>query len=145
MSTEEWFVGDRVYVPRISADEGVELKILKFDGEEDEDDPTVSLLFRERDHKGLIIRECFRSAHLSELEDPPRRAIRGGPMERAKRNMAPILCGCGCGRETSGTEFRQGHDAKRKSYLLKVARGKEEGNVSLVMEELERRGWTKFL
>jgi hypothetical protein len=59
--------------------------------------------------------------------------------------MAPILCGCGCGRETSGTEFRQGHDAKRKSYLLKVARGKEEGNVSLVMEELERRGWTKFL
>jgi hypothetical protein len=140
---EEWTVGERAYVPRITLDESVELKILKFVGDEDEDDPIVDLLFRERDSKGLIIRECFRSAHLSELEDPPRRATKGGVIARVRRNLIPIECGCGCGQQTSGTEFRQGHDAKRKSFLVRVATGKIDGDVEAAVEELERRRWNK--
>ena len=144
MEREEWVVGDRVYIPRITPDESIELKILKFAGDEEDEDPIVDLLLRERDHKGLIIRECFRSAHLSELEDPPTgKATKGGAIARMRRNLVPVECGCGCGIQTSGTEFRQGHDAKRKSYLVRVSQGKIEGDVEAALEELERRRWNK--
>lgn len=37
----------------------------------------------------------------------------------------PNLCLCGCGEQVS-RRFRQGHDARLKGVLLRVARGEEE-------------------
>jgi len=147
-----WYEGDRVYVPRITVDPSISLTITKFEGDDDDDDPDVQLLLQEvRSKDGSLIktelrRMQFRYAKLSELEDPPRgTATRGGAFARQVRNLAPIACGCGCGQETSGTEFRQGHDAKLKSKLRKIMAGKlEDPNISPgdAEDRLRERGWT---
>jgi hypothetical protein len=137
----EWTTGQRVYVPRITRDESVSLIIKGFQGDEDEPDPIVDLIEREFDRKGRLVREMFRSARLSELRDLPRRATKGGALGRLVRNLEPVYCGCGCGTQTSGTEFRQGHDAKLKSRLRRIAAGTLEGDVAAASAELERRKW----
>jgi hypothetical protein len=127
----------------------VTLRIVSFEGDDDDPDPTVLLLMQEWKVKSAtrseLIREQYRHARLSELQDPPKgKATRGGAFARQVRNLAPIACGCGCGQETSGTEFRQGHDAKLKSKLLKIMRGKlEDPNISPEEAEtqLRERNW----
>jgi hypothetical protein len=151
VADDEWRVGDRVFVPRISADPSVVLKIKDFEGDEDDEDPIVHLLLQEwRNKQGSnikqeLVRQQFRSCRLSELQNTPRKATRGGAMARAMRNLEPIQCGCGCGDLTSGAEFRQGHDAKLKSRLLKIARGKLDGDIEAAVLKLKERGWDKFL
>lgn len=148
MGKEEWTVGDRVHVPRITDDDTVILTIRAFLGDEDDPNPAVELLLQEfRNKEGSnvhqeLVRQSFRACRLSELEDPPLRRVRGGAAARRLRNMAPIECGCGCGQETSGAEFRQGHDMKLKGQLRRIKDGKEEGNVEAAKAELERRGWS---
>jgi hypothetical protein len=148
-SDGNWYEGDRVYVPRITKDESISITIFKFEGDEEDPDPDVLLLLKEirqRDGSSIhadLIRQTFRYAKLSELQDPPvGRATRGGAFARQVRNLAPIACGCGCGQETSGTEFKQGHDAKLKSKLRKIVDGKLDGDVDEAKAELDRRGWT---
>lgn len=38
---------------------------------------------------------------------------------KATRKQQPS-CACGCGKKTSGSSFKQGHDAKLKSLALRV-------------------------
>lgn len=52
------------------------------------------------------------------------------------------LCLCGCEERTNGGTFRQGHDAKYKSWLINEAL---DGNNPEAIAILEQRGWTKFL
>lgn len=49
-------------------------------------------------------------------------------------------CQCGCGTPT-GARFTPGHDAKHKSALVHLALGGDQAAI----DELEERGWTKFL
>lgn len=49
-------------------------------------------------------------------------------------------CQCGCGTPT-GARFTPGHDAKHKSTLVHLALGGDQAAI----DELEERGWTKFL
>lgn len=58
------------------------------------------------------------------------------------------MCKCECGDSTKGGEFCIGHDARRKSGLIKAALGRDGGygiTVQAAEAELEQRGWTKFL
>jgi hypothetical protein len=143
--SDEWTVGDRVYVPRITEDLTVQLKIDDFCGDEDEEDPDVRLMMTEFDSKGKITRQMFRYCVFSELQDTPRKATRGGAIARMKRGLEDVYCRCGCGQLTSGAEFKQGHDAKLKSRLLKTARGQIEGDADEAVRLLKERGWEKFL
>lgn len=65
--------------------------------------------------------------------------------KKAKRNSAPRPCGCGCGLMTEGGEFRMGHDAKHKSNLMTLAIFGSDPDKEKARQELEQRGWTKFL
>lgn len=51
------------------------------------------------------------------------------------------FCACKCGDRTGGGEFRQGHDARHKSNLIKEALADNAD----ALAELDRRGWTRFL
>ena len=62
-------------------------------------------------------------------------------LSSAKSKPAPRSCECGCSEMTSGTRFRQGHDAKLKSALIRAALAGEDG-AELRLFEL---GWSKFL
>jgi hypothetical protein len=78
------------------------------------------------------------------------RAAKAGPTSKAKREKAnaPQMCQCECGDSTKGGEFCIGHDARRKSGLIKAALLREGGyplSVKDAEAELGRRGWTKFL
>ena len=142
-----WRVGDRVYVPRITPDDSIKLTIHDFLGDEDEENPVVSLLlqeFRAKDGSNIKVelrRQQFRYCRLSELQDPPLRRVSGGAFARELRGLATIYCGCGCRTPTSGAEFRQGHDARHKSNLRKIMDGRLDGDPEEAQEELERRGW----
>ena len=50
-------------------------------------------------------------------------------------------CECGCGTQTKGGKFAMGHDSKHKSTLVHLAMAGEKSSI----DELERRGWTRFL
>lgn len=58
-----------------------------------------------------------------------------------KPKPEPRDCECGCGEMTTGTRFRQGHDARLKSALIKSALSGSKRAV----QKLETLGWTKFL
>lgn len=57
-------------------------------------------------------------------------------------------CNCGCGEE-AGRDFRQGHDAKLKSALIKAHQAGEKvtvgGRTASALAVAERRGWGHFL
>jgi hypothetical protein len=57
-------------------------------------------------------------------------------------------CNCGCGEE-AGRDFRQGHDAKLKSALIKAHLAGEkvtvDGRTASARTVSERRGWGHFL
>lgn len=138
----EWNIGDRVWVPRISQDMNVILTIHDWCAKsgkpvgDDEDAPVVSLLFRR--WEGNKLREQrFRYCKFDELEPMPRKIVYGGPQARRLEGLPPVHCGCGCGSETSGAEFKQGHDMKLKSRLWKAARAGDQQAV----DELVKRGW----
>lgn len=63
-------------------------------------------------------------------------------MAKIDRPTTPRPCRCGCGEMTKGGEFRIGHDARHKSNLINEALS---GTNPDAVEELEQRGWTKFL
>ena len=59
---------------------------------------------------------------------------------KKKSTVSSKPCECGCGEMTrKGSKFRQGHDMKLKSKLIKAAAGGDKK----AMKELESRGWTK--
>lgn len=62
-------------------------------------------------------------------------------MENKVKTQEPRRCECGCGALTSGARFRQGHDAKLKSTLIKAALAGSQRSIS----KLEKLGWSKFL
>jgi hypothetical protein len=141
-----WYEGDRVWVPRISTDESVSLTILDL-GDDEAEDPDVKLLEQEframkgSGYKTEVVRKKVRYAKFSELQDVPTKRTKGGAVRRRARGMAVKKCECGCGQETSGGMFRQGHDAKLKSKLRKIVNGKLEGDPVLAEGELRKRGW----
>lgn len=148
-----WYEGDRVYVPRITTDESVELIIKQFiEHPKHPDDPDVELISRRwQPVKGSALKKelthiQIRTARFSELERPPLRRTKGGAVRRAARGMAEIQCQCGCGNPTSGGMFRQGHDAKLKSILRKVMDGRMEPtdrwpSPDAAKQELHDRNW----
>lgn len=137
----EWTIGDRVFVARITPDETASLTIHKFHGDDDADDPQVQLMETHYGRNRKIERQQFRFAMLSELRDLPTRATKGGAAARIRRNLVEVYCACGCEQLTSGSEFKQGHDAKLKSKLRRVSDGRLGGDVETARSELERRGW----
>jgi hypothetical protein len=147
VGSDEWYEGDRVWVPRITTNESVELRLFKFLGDDDNPDPDVSLTYKEwapvkgSAIKKELIRSSMRIAKFSELQEVPTKRTKGGAVRRQARGMATKMCECGCGQETSGGMFRQGHDAKLKSKLRKIVDGRLEGDPAEATAELEKRGW----
>jgi hypothetical protein len=71
----------------------------------------------------------------------------------AKEPLVPRPCTC-CGQATKGGEFKMGHDAKFKSMLINcvlnektlvVGHSQAIFSPAQAIEELDRRGWRKFL
>jgi hypothetical protein len=60
---------------------------------------------------------------------------------KSNENSELPMCACGCNQQTTGSRYRQGHDAKHKSNLIKAALG----GSKRAANKLEQLGWTKFL
>lgn len=139
-----------MYVPAITTDESIDLRIVDLGDDEDEN-PVVKLQLKElrpkpgSANKIELVRAMFRFCRFSDLEDPPARRTKGGAIRRMQRNLVPIKCQCGCGMDTSGGMFRQGHDAKLKSRLRKVMDGRITDDPKYTEysaeAELRERGW----
>lgn len=134
----EWNIGDRVFVPRITKDPTHILRIHDWP-DDDDPDPDVMLIYTILNGKGEITHQNFRVCKFHEMQDAPKIVVRGGHTARKLRNLPDVHCGCGCGSLTSGNEFKQGHDMKLKSRLLKAARAGDEE----ALTELQRRNWWK--
>lgn len=60
------------------------------------------------------------------------------------KDPTPNSCGCGCGTKVARS-YKQGHDAKHKSDLIKRANGNDPEVAATAEKILAMRDWTKFL
>jgi hypothetical protein len=155
MPGEEWTVGDHVEVDRIPTQltgrNRSWLQIYAFDGDEDDPNPIVQLLYKELDGQKLA-REMFHHVRMSDLREAGSK-VRVPAGQRAVLGLEPVPCACHCGENTSGAQFKQGHDARLKGALQRWANDRPpkltetdnwvRGNMSQAdaKTELLKRGW----
>jgi hypothetical protein len=66
-------------------------------------------------------------------------------VNKAKKDILSgksMKCECGCGEIVNpGKRFKQGHDAKLKSILLKAAKGSAKNDAAKAKRSLKALGW----
>lgn len=156
MAGDQWEIGDRVecdkYPTKLDGRNRSTLTIWGFDNA-DGPKPVAVLLYKEWDGRDLA-HERFYHVYVSELRvagSSPKTRI--APGMRAVLGLEPIPCGCHCGENTSGAQFKQGHDARLKGALQRWANDRKpkltetdnwvRANLSSAeaAAELKWRGW----